>query len=72
MIKVKKNEVKIKVPRDVNIEAYLMSELSIALINVADYLKKDIKETLYSLNSCVLFAIDIDEIIEEFKGGLDG
>jgi len=72
MIKVKKNEVKIKVPKDMDTEAFLMTELSVAVINVADYLKKDIKETLYSLNWCVLFAMDIEEIIEEFKEELNG
>ena len=72
MIKVKKDKVKIKVPKDMDTEAFLMTELSVAVINVADYLKKDIKETLYSLNWCVLFAMDIEEIIEEFKEELNG
>jgi len=76
MIKVKKNEVKIKVPKEEKRrEALLLSELSVALIEVANYLKKDREEVLSRLNFGVLFFEDIEEITKDFKecaGGENG
>ena len=73
MIRVKKNEFEIKVPEDEkNQEALLIAELSVALIEVANYLKKDREEILNRLNFGVLFIDDIEEIVNDFKECVGG
>ena len=76
MIKVDKNEVEIKVSEDEkNEEAVLLAELSVALIEVARYLKRDREEVLKALNSTIIFSIDIENIIDNLKectGGKNG
>jgi len=68
MIKIKKNEVKIKVPKkEKNKEAFLIAELGVALIEVAKYLGKDREEILSSLNLGVLLSLGIDEALKDFK-----
>jgi len=76
MIKVKKDKIKIEVPKDEKRpEAFLIAELSVALIEVANYLKKDKEEILNRLNFGVFFIDDVEEIINDFKeciGGKNG
>jgi len=73
MIKIKKDEVKIKVSEDEkNKEALLMAELSVALIEVANYLRKDREEVLRNLNTVILFTIDIDNIIDNLEECMEG
>jgi len=68
MIKVKKDKIKIEVPKDEeNQEAFLIAELSVALIEVANYLKEDKKEILSRLRFGILFVDDIEEIINDFE-----
>jgi len=68
MIKIKKNEVKIKVPKkEKNKEAFLIAELGVALIEVAKYLGKDREEILSSLNLGVLLSLGIDEALKDLK-----
>jgi len=76
MIKVDKNEVEIEVSGDEkNEESVLLAELSVALIEVAKYLKRDREEVLNALNSTIIFSIGIDNIIDNLKeciGGKNG
>ena len=73
MIKVKKNELKIKVSEDEkNQEALLIAELGVALIGVSKHLGKSKEEILNTLNKSILFFSSVEEAIKDFKECMEG
>jgi hypothetical protein len=74
MIKIKKDEVKIKVPKDEEYEeAYLLAELAKGIIKTAKYLDKDIFDVLSSITAGIIMTKDnIDLSIIVKMGDNDG
>ena len=73
MIHVKKNVVKVKIPKSEkkNKEALLIAELGVALIEVARTLKKDREDVLSALTLGVMITKELDCILDKLEEELE-